>query len=60
MSQHQQRLQQCISDCRQVISELQSLSGKTQDTRLRSTLNESAHHLEMCVHECEYALKQAP
>ncbi|MBZ4688505.1 MAG: hypothetical protein PWQ96_1349 [Clostridia bacterium] len=55
-----QKIQQCISDCQQVINDLQSLADSTTETKLKSTLNESAHHLEMCVHECQFALKQTP
>lgn len=58
MSQNQQ-LQQCISDCQNIMSKLQSMAGTSQDIKLRSTLDESAHHLDMCVRECEYASKQA-
>lgn len=56
----QQKLQKCIQDCRQVMTDLQSLSNSSQGAALKSTLQESAHHLEMCVHECEFATKAAP
>lgn len=56
----QQKLDQCISECRQVVSEIQNLTDQAKDRELKSTLNESAHHLEMCIHECEFAKKQAP
>jgi len=55
-----QQLQQCIKDCQNVMNELQSLAGKAGDMKLKSTLMESAHHLHMCVHECEFASKQMP
>jgi len=55
-----QQIQQCISDCREVISELQSLANKTDDKMLKSSLMESAHHLDMCVRECDFAFKQSP
>ena len=56
----QKMLQQCVSDCRKVMSDLQSFSGNTKDIRFKSTLDESAHHLDMCVRECEFAIRQAP
>lgn len=55
-----QKIQQCISDCQQVINELQSLATKANNERVKSTLEESAHHLDMCVRECDFAAKQAP
>ncbi|MHB1419819.1 MAG: hypothetical protein ACYCX4_09595 [Bacillota bacterium] len=53
-------LQQCISDCQMVIGQLQSMTSQVSGTVAKSTLTESAHHLEMCVKECEFAMKQLP
>ncbi len=55
-----QQIQQCIQDCQQVINQLQFISNQVQDRALKSTVTESAHHLEMCIKECEFAWKQAP
>jgi BMFP domain-containing protein YqiC len=55
-----QKIQQCIKDCQSAMSEIQSLSSQATDTKLKSTLEESAHHLDMCMRECEFAAKQAP
>lgn len=56
-----QQLNECIDKCQQVIKELQSLSNMSNNnTELKSTLNESAHHLQMCMHECQFASQQAP
>lgn len=55
-----EQLHQCINDCQKVVKDLQSLASDASDKRLKSTLDESAHHLEMCIHECEFASKQAP
>lgn len=53
--QQVQEIEQCIQDCKGIISDLQSLTQKSNDTHLQSTLIESVHHLEMCIHECKYA-----
>lgn len=53
--QQVQEIEQCIKDCKVVISELQNLTQKANDTHLQSTLKESVHHLEMCIHECKFA-----
>lgn len=60
MNQQMQQIHQCIQDCQETLSKLQSFSNKTQDVRMKSTLTESAHHLDMCVRECQFASKQVP
>lgn len=60
MMNQKQQLQQCISDCQQTVKELHSLADESKDVKLKSCLSESAHHLDMCLHECDYASKQAP
>ncbi|KKM08646.1 hypothetical protein SY88_22700 [Clostridiales bacterium PH28_bin88] len=60
MMDQKQQIQQCIKDCQQVITDLQSVSNRAQDQKMKATLNESVHHLEMCMRECEFASKQAP
>ncbi|MBS4032184.1 MAG: hypothetical protein KGZ63_12300 [Clostridiales bacterium] len=55
-----QKLQKCMQDCQNIVNELQSLANQANETKLKSTLDESAHHLDMCLRECEYASKQAP
>ncbi|MEW6662490.1 MAG: hypothetical protein ACOY9Y_11620 [Bacillota bacterium] len=55
-----QQIQQCIKDCQQIVSQLQSMANQATDQKMRASLNESAHHLEMCIHECTFAAKQAP
>ncbi len=54
-----QQLQECIQDCKGVVKELQNITQKAKQTELKSTLKESAHHLEMCIHECDFATKAA-
>ncbi len=56
----QQQIQQCLQDCQDVLTKIESFTNKTQDVRLKSTLSESAHHLDMCVRECQFASKQMP
>lgn len=55
-----QKIQQCIKECQNVMSEIQSLANQATETNLKSTLTESAHHLDMCMRQCEFAAKQAP
>lgn len=48
----------CISQCKNVLNELEALQNRSQDIVIKSTLEESHHHLNMCVRECEFALTQ--
>ena len=52
------QIRQCIDDCHKTMVDLQSFANKSQDTMLRSTLIESAHHIDICIRECEFADKQ--
>lgn len=65
MGQNQQEqeemLRQCLKQCNEVKQDLQKLTQQAgQDLKLKSTLNESVHHIEMCLHECNFAANQAP
>lgn len=57
MVAHEQ-IQQCVSECKQIMSTLHTLSNRATDPKVKATLSESAHHLDMCVKECEYAMEE--
>lgn len=57
---NQQLIKDCIKSCQDVIGKFESMSQDTNDQRLKSTLEESRHHLEMCMYECEWAGQEAP
>ena len=52
------QIRHCIDECKKNIGDLQSFANKSHDNVLRSTLSESAHHLDMCIRECEFAATQ--
>lgn len=58
--QQVQQLEQCIQECKTILNNLQDLTQKANSVELKSTLKESVHHLEMCIHECNYASKATP
>lgn len=58
--QQAEQLQQCIKDCHETKNQLQQMAQKATDKKLKSTLNETVHHIDMCLHECHYAAEQAP
>lgn len=53
-----QQLHQCIFDCQQVVNDLHNMTHKAGDPNLMETLNDSIHHLEMCLRECDYAARK--
>ncbi|BAS29265.1 hypothetical protein [Limnochorda pilosa] len=57
MPAHQQ-IQACIQRCQQVMQQLQQLSASTPDQRVRDLLQEGAHHLQLCVTECQFAAQR--
>lgn len=57
MPTHQQIIQ-CIQDCHQVASQLRSLANQAPSPQVRDQLTESAHHVDMCIRECEFAAQR--
>ncbi len=57
MAAHEQ-IQQCVSECRQIMSTLHALTNRATDPKVKATLGESAHHFDMCLRECEYAMEE--
>jgi len=53
-----QQIMQCINDCQSAINEIQSLANQATDQNTKATLMESAHHVDMCVRECDWASTQ--
>lgn len=53
-----QAIQQCIQQCQQTASQLRSMAQAEADPQVKMKLNEGAHHLDLCVVECQYSLQQ--
>jgi hypothetical protein len=56
--QNTQEIQQCIDQCNQVANELRMMSKNSQDPKTGDMLFEAAHHLDLCVTECGYAVQK--
>lgn len=54
MPMHQQ-IQGCIQQCMSTANQLRGLANQAPDTSIRDTLTEGAHHVELCIKECEFA-----
>lgn len=51
-------INQCIQDCRDTASKLRSIANDEVDMQVKTALNEGAHHLDLCITECQYSTQQ--
>lgn len=52
------QIQQCIQQCQQVANQIRSLANQAPSPQVRDQLQESAHHVDMCVAECNFAVQR--
>ncbi|MDA8235408.1 MAG: hypothetical protein M0Z31_11505 [Clostridia bacterium] len=52
-----QKIQQCVQTCTQGANMLRSAANGINDSRLRDMLTQGAHHIELCIRECDTATK---
>lgn len=53
-----QQVQQCIQQCQQIAGQLRSMAGMEQNQKMKTMLNEGAHHLDLCITECNYSVQE--
>lgn len=58
MAAANQQVQQCIQQCQQVSGQLRSMSNTETNPQIKTMLNEGAHHLDLCITECQYSVQQ--
>lgn len=51
-------VQQCIQQCQQTAGQLRSMAQPEPNPQVKTMLNEAAHHLDLCVVECQYSVQQ--
>jgi hypothetical protein len=56
--QNIQEIQQCIDNCNQVANDLRMMSKNSPDLKTGDMLFEAAHHIDLCVTECGYAVQK--
>lgn len=57
MPSHQE-IQQCINQCNQLANQLRSMVNTNQNQQMSEMLLEGAHHIDLCVTECEFAAQR--
>lgn len=48
----------CIQDCRDTSNKLRSMANAETNMQIKAALNEGAHHLDLCITECQYSIQQ--
>jgi len=56
--QSNQAIQQCIQQCQQTAGQLRSMANAEMNPQVKTKLIEGAHHLDLCITECQYSLQQ--
>lgn len=51
-------IQQCIQKCQQTAQQLTSMADQTNNNQVKSMLKEGAHHLDLCIEECQFSLQE--
>lgn len=51
-------IQQCLQNCQQTAQQLRSMANQGANTQVKMMLNEGAHHLDLCIEECQFSLNQ--
>lgn len=50
-------IQQCIQKCKQSAQQLENMANQATDMQVKSKLKEAAHHLDLCIEECQFSLE---
>ena len=48
----------CIQECKDTANKLRSIANTETNMQVKTALNEGAHHLDLCMTECQYSLQQ--
>lgn len=51
-------VQQCIQQCQQTAQQLRIMANQEMNSQVKMMLAEGAHHLDLCIEECQFSLKQ--
>ncbi len=54
-----QEIQQCVDQCNQLANQLRSMANTSGNKMTSEFLMEGAHHIDLCVTECGFAVQRA-
>ena len=52
-----QQIQQCIQQCIQTRDKLNTMAGSETNQQNKMMLHEGAHHLNLCIEECNFTVQ---
>jgi len=50
-------IQQCIQKCQETAQQLEGMANQEANVQVKSMLKEAAHHLDLCIEECQFSLE---
>ncbi|MGE5474311.1 MAG: hypothetical protein ACM3UU_08840 [Ignavibacteriales bacterium] len=51
-------VKQCVQQCTDTANKLRSMANSESNMQVKNALIEGAHHLDLCVTECQYSIQQ--
>lgn len=51
-------ISKCIQDCTDTANKLRQMANSEANMQVKNALIEGAHHLDLCVTECQFSLQQ--
>lgn len=51
-------ISKCIQDCTDTSGKLRQMANSETNMQIKNALIEGAHHLDLCVTECQFSLQQ--
>lgn len=54
-----QQVQQCIQQCTQTRDKLNGMASGETNPQTKMMLHEAAHHLNLCIEECNFVVQHA-
>ncbi len=51
-------VKQCIQQCTDTANKLRSMANTEPNMQVKNALIEGAHHLDLCVTECQFSIQQ--
>lgn len=50
-------IQQCVQKCQETAQQLEGMANQETNVQVKSMLKEAAHHLDLCIEECQFSLE---
>lgn len=51
-------IQKCIQQCQQTAQQIRTMANQETDQMAKMLLTEAAHHLDLCLVECQFSVQE--